>query len=248
MPVERGRARVSSIRVSRSVSSKRQSSTRSAFSEKSEKFVPSPSQVAPSGNGCPGQTSISGESSTRRLPKSATSSTSPRRSAQHLRVLVGLGLELARQLAAQREQLAVERDPARRGWSFERTNVSSACGSGTSSPEKRGEAPRTRARRPSRVASAIAGSMWSVKNWNGAGSPYSSPMKSSGVHGEKSARRRRRAARPAAGGRRARGCRPGRGSARRHEPARIVAGACEIARASVARPSRRRVVARPARR
>ena len=40
-------------------------------------------------------------------------------------------------------------------------------------------------RRPSRVASAIAGSMWSVKNWNGACSPYSSPMKSSGVCGAK---------------------------------------------------------------
>src|SRR5215211_2062876 len=41
-----------------SASPKRQSSTHSAFSEKSEKFVPSPSQVAPSGNGRPGQTSI----------------------------------------------------------------------------------------------------------------------------------------------------------------------------------------------
>ena len=39
--------------VSRSSSSKRQSSTRSACSEKSEKFVPAPSQVAPSGNGAP---------------------------------------------------------------------------------------------------------------------------------------------------------------------------------------------------
>ena len=35
-------------------SSNRHSSTRSACSEKSEKFVPSPSQVAPSGNGAPG--------------------------------------------------------------------------------------------------------------------------------------------------------------------------------------------------
>jgi hypothetical protein len=42
--------------VSLSSSSNRQSSTCSAFSEKIEKFVPSPSQVAPSGKGCPGQT------------------------------------------------------------------------------------------------------------------------------------------------------------------------------------------------
>ena len=41
-------------------------------------------------------------------------------------------------------------------------------------------------RRPSRVASAIALSMWSEKNWNGAGSPYSSPMNSIGVNGESS--------------------------------------------------------------
>ena len=34
-----------------------------------------------------------------------------------------------------------------------------------------------------RVASAIFFSMWSVKNWKGASSPYSSPMKSIGVNG-----------------------------------------------------------------
>src|SRR5206468_2814992 len=39
-------------------SSKRQRSTRSAFSEKIEKFVPGPSHVAPSGNGEPGQALI----------------------------------------------------------------------------------------------------------------------------------------------------------------------------------------------
>jgi hypothetical protein len=36
-------------------SSNRQSSTRVAFSEKSEKFTPAPSQFAPSGYGFPGQ-------------------------------------------------------------------------------------------------------------------------------------------------------------------------------------------------
>ena len=56
VPVERGALRSARTRCSRSSSSNRQSSTRSACSEKTEKFVPSPSQVAPSGNGRPGQT------------------------------------------------------------------------------------------------------------------------------------------------------------------------------------------------
>ena len=36
------------------------------------------------------------------------------------------------------------------------------------------------------MASAISGSMWSEKNWNGARSPYSSPMNSSGTNGDSS--------------------------------------------------------------
>ena len=36
------------------------------------------------------------------------------------------------------------------------------------------------------MASAISSSMWSEKNWNGAGSPYSSPMNSIGVNGDSS--------------------------------------------------------------
>ena len=55
----------SSTRVSRS-SSNRQSSTRSACSEKSEKFVPSPSHVAPSGNGFPARPPSARERSARR--------------------------------------------------------------------------------------------------------------------------------------------------------------------------------------
>src|SRR6478609_1780660 len=47
------------MRVSSPASSNKHNSTLSAFSEKSEKFVPSPSQVAPSGKGLPGQVSIS---------------------------------------------------------------------------------------------------------------------------------------------------------------------------------------------
>ena len=54
VPVVAVRCRIS-IRSSRFSSSNRQSSTPSAFSLKSEKFVPLPSQVGPSGNGLPGQ-------------------------------------------------------------------------------------------------------------------------------------------------------------------------------------------------
>ena len=91
-------------------------------------------------------------------------------------------------VAAQREQLAVERAQlrvARAGSSFECWNVASACGSG--SPRCANAANVANSlRRPSRVASAMNGSTWSVKNWNGRVSPYSSPMKSSGVCGAKS--------------------------------------------------------------
>src|SRR5215467_6862258 len=47
---------MTSTRSSCPCSSNRHSSTRSASSENNEKFVPSPSQVCPSGNGSPGQT------------------------------------------------------------------------------------------------------------------------------------------------------------------------------------------------
>ena len=63
--------------------------------------------------------------------------------------------------------------------------MAASCGSGTSSPLNSAKAANSR-RRPSRVASAISGSMWSVKNWNGARSPYSSPWNSIGVKGDKS--------------------------------------------------------------
>src|SRR5579859_1130475 len=53
------------MRVSTSCSSKRQSSTRSAFSERIAKFVPCPSQVGPSGNGVPGQTFMYGSAADR---------------------------------------------------------------------------------------------------------------------------------------------------------------------------------------
>src|SRR5436190_20076900 len=44
----------------RPLGSNRQRSTRSACSEKSPKLTPSPSQVAPSGYGLPGQTAVDG--------------------------------------------------------------------------------------------------------------------------------------------------------------------------------------------
>ena len=184
VPVER-LASVSSMRVSRSSASNRQSSTRAAFSEKSEKFVPCPSQVGPRGNGWPGQTSISGES----LPASSRSrrgdpscraggaAVSPPRPPRRPRA------PAAASAAARAARGRADR--ASRGSSFERRNVSSACGSGTCSPAKDANASNSR-RLPVRVASAIAGSMWSVKNWKGRSSKYSSPMKRSGVHGEKS--------------------------------------------------------------
>ena len=55
VPVEGGALDERDARLGPAASN-RHSSTRSAFSEKSEKFVPAPSQVAPSGNGVPGQT------------------------------------------------------------------------------------------------------------------------------------------------------------------------------------------------
>ena len=77
-------------------------------------------------------------------------------------------------------------------------------------------------RRPVRVASAIRLSMWSEKNWNGASSPYSSPMNRSGVNGEAGCRTPRAAARAAAFGRQRRDCRPGRDSVSRRRTVRAV--------------------------
>src|SRR3954467_11855581 len=65
-------------------SSNRQSSTRSAFSEKSEKFVPLPSQVGPSGNGVPGHTSIVSGLLHGRGPQSGPLPRTARRSSPHV--------------------------------------------------------------------------------------------------------------------------------------------------------------------
>src|SRR3954469_14921087 len=98
------------MRVSASCSSNRQSSTRSAFSLKIAKFVPLPSQVGPSGNGLPGQTSISVLQLHGRIREVASELDGPAAKAQPLRVVVGLDhLELARQLSAQLEEPRVQR-------------------------------------------------------------------------------------------------------------------------------------------
>ena len=62
----------------------------------------------------------------------------------------------------------------RRRVSLERSKVSSACGSGTSAPVKAAKAANSR-RRPSLVASAMNGSMWSVKNLKRRLFPYPHP-------------------------------------------------------------------------
>ena len=76
VPVERGALAAARCAPRCPSSSNRHSSTRVAFSEKMEKFVPPPSQVAPSGNGSPGQTSLTGPPPRRAAP-SAPSRTSP---------------------------------------------------------------------------------------------------------------------------------------------------------------------------
>ena len=89
--------------------------------------------------------------------------------------------------AAARAACGSDRErPGARGGRASSAERLRSCGSGHA-PRRRTLVKAANSRlRPSRVASAIAGSMWSVKNWNGLGSPYSSPMKSSGVCAEKS--------------------------------------------------------------
>ena len=158
--------------------------------------------VAPSGNGFPGQTLMRGARPSR-AAKSATQRRRGRAAARASAPLVEGDLELARQLAPQAEQVGVELAPAlaaARASSARRSR--SSCGSGTSPREAR-EAANSR-RRPSRVASAMTGSMWSVKNWNGAARRTPRPGRASGVYGAKrtTAARDARASRPG-GGRRA---------------------------------------------
>ena len=116
--------------------------------------------------------------------KSARSVARPRRSTSVRALLVDRGLELARQLAPQAQQLARRAARASRGVSFE---------SSKRLRDPAGRAPRPGSRRSARTRGAgppasrrrSNGSTWSVKNRNGAVSPYSSPWKSSGVKGQK---------------------------------------------------------------
>ena len=123
----------------------------------------------------------------RRLRRAATTSQRPSRpSANRISPRVAV-LELAAHL----EQPAVEL--AQRG-----VAVAGRASSAGTSPGPAGRAPpRPRTRRRRRTPggarrgwpSAISSSMWSVKNWNGAASPCSSPMKSIGVKGDRSVTR-----------------------------------------------------------
>ena len=104
-------------------------------------------------------------------------------------------------LAPQRDQVAVPRQQARVRLARELVPVQpralerlGACGSGTSSSAQPCSA--NSARRPRRTASAIAGSVWSVKYIHGVEAPHSSPMKSIGVPAPSAAARRRTASRP----------------------------------------------------
>ena len=93
--------------------------------------------------------------------------------------------------AAQGEQLGVGGEhaavrlgcAASDGSSTAASNVAGSAGSATASVHS---ARRTRAGGPAAVASSSSGSPWSTKNGNGAVSPYSSPMNSSGVNGDSS--------------------------------------------------------------
>ena len=190
--------------------------------------MPSPSQVAPSGNGRAGP-DLAPLIATQRSGPAAASTTSPRRRA---RAVVRGEHDLAgavdrhvtrgsrRSCAQSVNGAAAHAQPAARPRRSRRRRRRRPAGSSrrtragarraraiASSPlarelralERRrgpaGRAPprrrtrrrrRTRAGGPRAVASAISSSMWSVKNWNGAGSPYSSPMKSIGVNGDSS--------------------------------------------------------------
>ena len=140
-----------------------------------------------------------------------------------------------------RSSSRVRAPPARRGVSFERSNVAASCGSGTS-PEKPAKRANSR-RRPSRVASAMNGSMWSVKNWNGARLAVLLALEEQRrERAEENDRRRDAPLGVRAAGRRARGCRPGRGSGRRRR-CRAPSGRRSSAAMLVHRAVEARVVA-----
>ena len=229
---------------------------------------------APSGNGLPGQTSVIAHRSRQRRARSVESRRGREKFIDAARpaaapdasstatLLVDVDSSSHRQRAAacagSASSVAVERAAApgrrRAGSSFERSKVAGVLRVGHLLAAKRGEAPRTRCRRPSRVASAIAGSMWSVKNWNGRRLAVLLAHEEQRRERARAATQQRgeRRARSAAAGRRTRGCRPGRGSARRRRTSgaasRGVAPRSVVARASVDASPKSRVVARRARR
>ena len=182
-----------------------------------------PSQWAPSGNGLPGQTSISGPprptsaaGSPRRRPASRRrrrtarrprawhrerrvsaeklniSSCSPRRTrSQRVIARRNRSPRLAswpRSSRRERQQLArrARRAPRRApGSAWSRSNVCSDLRVGDLL-RRTTRTPRTPGGARPAWRWAISSSMWSEKNWNGAGSPYSSPMNSIGTNGDSS--------------------------------------------------------------
>ena len=151
--------------------------------------MPWPDQVDPSGNGSPGHCSISARTSSgqvREVRDELDVATPDVQGAPLLvdrrsrpRAAAGGGAR-----SAPRRTRGAPRRRPRAGASSARTSRRPA------DPAR----PRPRTRRTSRipcagpraVSRAISGSSWSVKNWNGAVSPYSSPMNSSGTCGAKS--------------------------------------------------------------
>src|ERR1700759_4774159 len=92
------------MRSSAPCSSKRQSSTRSAFSEKIAKFVPSPSPSGPSGNGSPAQPALA----KLHRPRVEIGDQCPVATPERQHTPAGGHVELARKPASKRDELSVQ--------------------------------------------------------------------------------------------------------------------------------------------
>ena len=269
VPVERACARSSGCGVSSPSSSNRHSSTLSACSENSEKLVPPPSQVAPSGNGRPGHDvshltsapDIGGSSaqpsvgcggswvdSSTEVPsqgdaaglvgevaddleraRAARAATAASSSNSIASASPGGSLPARRRAAARRAQPA---RGSRSRVSFERSNVAGSCGSGISSLELR---ERGELAAPS-LAGGVGDALVDVVGEELKRRRLAVLLAHEQHRHERRqqrAERGERPRRPPAAGRRTRGCRPGRGSARRP---RTVRGGTSSAGA----PNRRR--------
>ena len=203
---------------------------RSAFSEKSEKFVPSPSQVAPSGNGRPGHTLAHRHRVARprirhpccadvgrHVHRPVATSPSPRRAATAV-LLVGHRPDgSGRQLPAQGEQPPVELTElgiAGRGVEHRAGERRRVLGSGTSSPAKPAKAANSP---PPPLAGGVGDGRVDVVGEELERRVLAVLLaheQHRDAGREQRAERGQAQLRGPAGGRRARGCRPGRGSGR----------------------------------